>query len=110
MNRLVFTVELAAATAATIYILVGMVQVPDHPALTADQIAAVALLPFAAFMVLLALYVAVRLGGPRVLRRWRQWRSARRSVRHRARRRALLMRRHRRPLRHRAAARIGGVR
>ena len=55
MSRLVFTVELAAAAAATIYILAGTVQTPDHPEFNAAELAVGALLAFAGFLAPVAL-------------------------------------------------------
>lgn len=110
MNRhLATVVALAVALVATAYVLIAMAQNPDHPAVGAAELLVGTLLSFAAFVAGLALYVAARLGFPRLLRRWRRWRSVRRSIRHRARRRAQLMRQRRRPMQHRHAARIGGV-
>lgn len=102
MSRLAFTVELAATLAVTAYVLVASIQNPDHPAVTAAELAADVALAFAAFVVALALYVAARLGFPRALRWWRR-RAVRRAVRRLARDRARRMQR-------RHAARIGGAR
>lgn len=101
-RRLTTVVELAAALAATVYILIAMAQNPDHPAVNGAELAAAVLLAFAAFVVALALYVAATLGFPRAVRRWRR-RAVRRAVRRMARDRARRMQR-------RHAARIGGAR
>ncbi len=102
MSRLVSTVEVAATLAITAYVLVASIQTPDHPAVTAAELAAAVALAFAAFVVGLVLYVAARFGFPR-LRFWWRRRTVRRAVRRLARARARRMRR-------RHAARIGGVR
>ncbi len=102
MSRLVFTVEVAATLAITAYVLVASIQVDGSPAVSAAGLAVVVALAFTAFVVGLALYVAARLGFPR-LRFWWRRRAVRRAVRRLARARARRMRR-------RHAARIGGVR
>lgn len=101
-RRLATAVELAAALLATVYILIAMAQKPDHPAVRPGELTIGTLLAFAAFLVALALYVAAKLGGPRMLRRWRR-RAVRRAVRRMARDRARRMQR-------RHAARIGAAR
>ncbi|HEY0935892.1 MAG TPA: hypothetical protein VGD91_19400 [Trebonia sp.] len=95
-------IELAAALAATIYVLVASVQNPDHAAVNSTVLGACLLLAFAAFVAGLALYAAARIGFPRMLRRW-QRRAVRRAVRRMARDRARRMQR-------RHAAQVGGVR
>jgi len=102
MSRLVFTVEVAATLAVTAYVLVASIQFDGSPAVSAAGLAAAVALAFAAFVVGLALYVAARLGFPRLLLWWRR-RTVRRAVRRLARARARRMQR-------RHAARIGGVR
>jgi ABC-type transport system involved in cytochrome c biogenesis permease subunit len=96
------TIELAAALAATIYILVATVQDPGHPAVSPAALGAYLALAFGAFVVGLALYATTRLGFPRLLLWWRR-RTVRRAVRRLARARVKRMQR-------RHAARIGGVR
>lgn len=97
-------VLVAAVLAATVYILVATVQSPDAPsAVNAAKLGAVTLLAFAAFVVLLALYVAARLWIAPWLTRWHQQRTVRRQVRRRDRRIV-------RERRDRHRSRIGGVR
>lgn len=85
-RRLTTAVEIAAALAGLAYVLVASVQTPDHPEVHFGQLAVGVLLAFAAFVLLLVLYVAARLGVPPLRARWSQWRIARSRVRHRARR------------------------
>lgn len=96
------TVTVAALLAVTAYVLIASVQNTDHPAVSAAALAAYVTLAFAAFLVALALYVAVQLGIPRARLCWRR-RAGRRAVRRMARDRARRMQR-------RHAAPIGGVR
>lgn len=103
MNHpLATALQVAAALVAAAYVLIAMAQNPDHPAVRAGELTGAALLVFAAFVVVLALYVAAKLGFPQLLQRWRR-RAVRRTVRRMARDRA----RHMQP---RHAARAGGVR
>lgn len=77
---------IAATLAVAAYVLVASVQTPDHPAVSAGQLAAAVALSFAAFVLLLALVFGGQLAAPRILQWWRVKRALRRRVRHRARR------------------------
>lgn len=77
---------IAAVLAVAAYVLIASVQTPDNPAVRPGQLAVAVVLSFAAFVVLLALAEAARLGIPLLMARWRQRRARQRRVRHRARR------------------------
>lgn len=102
MSRLVLTVELAATLAVTAYVLIASVQYDGAPAVSAAALAADVALSFAAFVVALVLYAAVRACHVSQLAR-RAW--LRTLERYRIRRAVRERRR-----RHRARARIGATR
>lgn len=79
------TVELAAAAAATAYVLIASLQTPGTPAVRPGTLAAAVAVGFGAFVMGLALYVAADLWAAPRLARWRR-RRTRRPTRHRARR------------------------